>query len=166
MKMYESFVLTTAFKVFKKVLPQIAKKIYSQDKFMKDVEIDVRSTFPISFTLNSGIPEVNIYLKLINKSPYLNCFFDRAKFSLWLSSTHGTQPIIKEGWFLSKEKLQKGESKEIFFQSSLNNFQVNFLKEIQNDKKLSANLNLEIYIQSELYNFKKSISLENKQCVI
>ena len=143
------------------------KLIYREKKFLNDVEIDVRSSNPVSFTLTSQIPTANIYLKIANKSQFLEAIFDRAVFTVWIRSDRGEQPILHQAYIISKTKIKQKKSEEIFCQFDLNERQINFLEKIKESRKLTATLNLEIYIDSSLYHhlFKK-VRLENRPCEI
>lgn len=164
--MIENFIFEGLFKILSHTFPKISKKMYPKDKFRGDIEIDVRSTNPISFSLTSNIPTLNLYIKITNKSPYLDIYFDRAIFSVWIRSKHGYQPVIEEGYFLRKEKIKRRETKELFCQMELKYSQVNFLKKIKEDKEISATLMFDTYIGSMIYQIKKEVNLENKQCKI
>jgi len=145
---------------------KIKQWIYSEKKFVEDIEIDVRSTNPVSFTLTSQIPTANIYLKITNKSQYLEAIFDRAVLSLWLTSEKGTQPVHHEVHIISKQKIEKKKTEEIFCSFDLNEAQIRYLGEIKESKRLSATLYLKIYIGSSLYDLLKEARLENKPCEI
>lgn len=161
---YLEFILSLLF-----IIPiSFTKKLISRErKFLNDVEIDVRSSNPVSFTLTSQIPTANIYLKITNKSQYLEAIFDRAVFSVWIKSDRGEQPILHQAHIMSKTKIKQKKSAEIFCQFDLNQRQISCLEEIKGSRKLTATLYLDIYIDSSLYHhlFKK-VRLENRPCEI
>lgn len=161
--MIKEFILSLLFRL----LPFIRKWIYPEKEFLDDIEVDVRSSNPVSFTLSTQIPVANIWLKITNKSQYLETIFDRAVLSVWIRSDRGEQPILHQAHITSKTKIKKKKSEEIFYQLDLNERQINFLEKIKGSGKLSATLYLEIYIDSSLYHhlFKK-VRLENRPCEI
>lgn len=147
-------------------IEKIKKWIYPEKEFEKDIEIDVRSTNPVSFNINSQIPSSSIYLKITNKSQYLEAIFDRAVLSVWVSSEKGIQPIENEVHIISKQKIGRKRTQEIFCRSDLNEAQIKFLREIKESKRLGSTLYLKIYINSLLYDLLKEVRLENKHCEI
>jgi len=149
-----------------KMLPFMRKYIYPEKELLEDIEIDVRSTNPVSFTINSDIPNASIYLKITNKSQYLEIVFNRAIISVWLSSKKGTQPICHESHIISKQNIGKKRTEEIFCTFDLNEAQIKLLQEIKDSKRLNATLYLKIYIDSLRYHLLKEVRLENKPCEI
>jgi len=147
-------------------IEKIKKWIYPEKEFEQDIDIDVRSTNPVSFNINSQIPSSSIYLKVTNKSQYLEATFDRALLSLWLNSDKGTQPICNELHIICKKKIGRKRTEEIFFRYDLNESQIKNLGEIKESKRLSATLYLKIYMDSLLYDLLKEVRLENKPCEI
>ena len=147
-------------------LPFTKRLIYSQKKFEEDIEIDVRSSNPVSFTLSTEIPTANIYLKIINKSQYLEAIFNRAILSVWIRSNRGYQPILKQAYIISKRKIKQKQSEGIYCEFALNESQTEYLRRIKESKELTATLDLEIYIDSLLYHLLKKVSLEYKPCKI
>lgn len=150
-----------------KLLPYIRRWIYPEKEFLDDIDVDVGSSNPVSFTLTSQIPTANICLEITNKSQYLEAIFDRAVFSVWIRSDRGEQPILHQAYIMSKTTIKKKKSEEIFYRFDLNERQINYLEEIKGSRKLTATLYLEIYIDSPLYHhlFKK-VRLENRPCEI
>jgi len=161
--MIKSLLLRIVFEISKKFVPFISKKIYPEKKIKEHIETDVRSTQPITITLNKEIPEISVYLKVTNKSPYLDVEFDRCEFSLWLKSSRGQQPLTKIS-VMSKELVKKGESKIIYCNEKLTESQVKFVKNIKNINGVTADLqSLNIWFNSSLYPaFVKREDLENK----
>jgi hypothetical protein len=145
---------------------KIKKWIYPKKEFLEDIEVDVRSTNPVSFNINSDIPNSRIYLKITNKSQYLEIVFNRAIISVWLSSKKGTQPICHESHIISKENIGKKKTEEIFCTYDLNEAQIKILQEIKDSKRITSTLYIKIYIDSLMYNFMKEVRLENKPCEI
>lgn len=145
----------------------IRKLVYREKKFLDDIEIDVRSTNPVSFTLSAEIPTANIYLKITNKSQYLEAIIDRAVLSVWVSSERGLRPIHHELHIISKQKIGKKRSEGIFCQVDLNERQISCLEKIKESRRLTATLHLEVYMDSSLHHhlFKK-VTLENRPCEI
>lgn len=160
--MIKEFILSILFKN----LSFVKKLIYPQKKFKDDIEIDVRSSQPITFTLGYRIPTSAIYLKITNKSQYLEAIFDRAILSVWLRHDKGFQPIIKQAPIIFKKSIRQKQSEEIFCEFELNEAQVNYLREIKQSKETTATLDLEFYIDSLLYHFNRKIYLDNKPCKI
>jgi len=165
--MINEVVLTALFKVLNRIFPFLAKKIYSESDFIKHIDVDVRSSNPVEICLNGKIPEVTIYLKITNRSPYLDVEFDRAVFSLWVQNG-GRHSLIKDFWILSPVSIKKGEGKEIFCQKELNKFQVDFVKRIKDSKGVTASLSsFKLWFNSSVYpSAVIETDLENKPCRI
>lgn len=145
----------------------IRKLIYNEKEFLDDIEIDVRSSNPVSFTLNTQIPTANIWLKITNKSQYLEAIFDRAILCVWIYSDDGFQPILHEAHIISKKGIKQKKSEEIFCQVDLNERQISRLEKIKDSKRLQSTLHLEIHINSLVYHHLwKKFSLENRPCKI
>ena len=148
-------------------LTRIRKLIYPEKEFLDDIEIDVRSSNPVSFTLNTQIPTANIWLKITNKSQYVEAIFDRAILSVWINSDDGFQPILHEAHIISKKTIKQKKSEEICCQIDLNERQISRLEKIKESKRLESTLYLEIHIDSSLYHdLWKKFSLENRPCKI
>jgi len=160
---YLEFILSLLFKL---PLSFTKKWIYPENEFSDDIEVDVRSSNPVSFTLSTDIPSSNIYLKITNKSQYLEAVFDRAVLSVWVSSEKGIQPLHNEVHIISKQTIGKKRTQEIFCRFDLNEAQITYLREIKESKRLSATLYLKIYIDSSLYDLLKEVRLENMHCEI
>jgi len=148
-------------------LARIRKLIYGEKEFLDDIEIDVRASNPVSFTLSSEIPTANIYLKITNKSQYIEAIFDRAILTVWVSSKDGCQPILHEAHIISKRTIKKKKSEEVCCQIDLNERQIGRLEKIKESKRLESTLYLEIHIDSSIYHdLWKKFSLENRPCKI
>lgn len=146
----------------------LVKKIYSESKFKKHIDIDVRSSSPINISLTrDSIPAISIYLKITNMSPF-DVRLNRAVFSLWVNSDSGSQPLFNHFWILSLTHIKRGTSEEIFCQKELNKFQVEFAKEIKDSREITANLSpFELWFDSSLYPaMVVKTNLENKPCKI
>jgi len=145
----------------------IRKLIYNEKEFLDDIEIDVRSSNPVSFTLNTQIPTANIWLKITNKSQYLEAIFDRAILSVWINSDDGCQPILHEAHIISKKGIKQKKSEEIFCQVDLNERQISRLEKIKESKRLKSTLYIQVYIDFSLYDrLLKEVKLENRPCEI
>ena len=161
--MIEEFILS----ILLRLLPFTRKWIYSEKEFLDDIEIDVRASNPVSFSLSSQIPTANIYLRITNKSQYIEAIFDRAILSVWIDSDDGCQPILHEVHIISKKTIKQKKSEEIYCQIDLNERQISRLEKIKESKRLESTLHLEIHIDSLLYHHRrKRFSLENRPCKI
>lgn len=118
-------------------LPWLKKKIYPLYWFKKDIEFDVRSNDPVSFYTNSEIPYIDVYLKLTNKSQYLEISLDKALLDIRVRSDKGVDQIIRQGLILC-QRVGKKETKELYWTTELNEYQTNFLK---------GSKTIEIYLQ-------------------
>lgn len=146
---------------------RIRKLIYDEKEFLDDIEIDVRASNPVSFSLGSKIPTAGIYLRITNKSQYLEAIFDRAILGVWIYSDDGFQPIIHEAHIISKKTIKQKKSEEILCQIDLNERQISRLEKIKDSKRLQSTLHVEIHISSSVYHHLwKKFSLENRQCKI
>jgi hypothetical protein len=166
--MINELILTALIKVLNRSSPSLAKKIYSESEFKNHIDIDVRSSSPINIRLNGDIPEITIYLKITNRSPYLDVKLNRAAFSLWMNSDRGSQPLFNHFWILSLTHIKRGTSEEIFCQKELNKFQVEFVEEIKDSREITANLSpFELWFDSSSYPaMVVKTNLENKPCRI
>ena len=146
---------------------RIRKLIYGEKKFLDDIEIDVRASNPVSFSLGSNMPTANIYLRISNKSQYLEAIFDRAILRVWINSDDGQRPILNQMHIISKKTIKQKKSEEVFCQVDLNERQINCLERIKGSKRLESNLYIQVYIDSSIYHhLLKEISLENRPCKI
>ncbi len=165
--MINEIVSSILFKSIGRVFPYLQRKIYSKQEFERDIEIDVRSTNPISFSLNSEIPSANIYLKVDNKSQYLEIILRVSLTSLWLTHDKGSQPIIKEIRNFPEVQIKPKGTQDIFYEVELNESQINYLNKIKGSKELLATLYLKVDVISPLYQIKqKYVVLEDKPCKI
>ncbi|CAG1006078.1 MAG: hypothetical protein MPEBLZ_03227 [Candidatus Methanoperedens nitroreducens] len=146
--------------------PWLRKRIYRKDKFVKDIEFDVRSSNPLTFILNSQIPHATLYLKIINKSQYLEITFDRALLEIWIRSDRGEQPVIYQGKMISRKRIEKKGTAELYWTTELNDYQTKFLKTIKDSRDLSATVTINYDINSDLYEINDQITLGNRQCKI
>ena len=148
-------------------LARIRKLIYGEKEFLDDIEIDVRASNPVSFSLYSEIPTANIYLRITNKSQYLEVIFDRAILSVWINSDDGCQPILHEAHIISKKGIKQKKSEEMHCQIDLNERQISRLEKIKESKRLKSTLYIQVHIVSSLYDrLLKEVKLENRQCEI
>lgn len=164
LKMIKDIVTEVVFKLFGKFWAWLITKIYPKEEFQKDIEVDVRSTNPCVFNVNSEIPTVFLYLKIINKSRF-KITFD-ALFDIWIKSSRGYEPFVHQGTF-HPQKIEKKETKEIYWKKELNEHQTKALKTIKessNDILMTVYVNY--HIHSTIYEINKKISLENKSCKI
>ena len=146
---------------------RIRKWIYSEKEFLDDIELDVRASNPVSFSLSSQIPTANIYLRITNKSQYLEAIFDRAILSVWINSDDGCQPILHEAHIISKKGIKKKKSEEMHCQIDLNERQISRLEKIKESKRLKSTLYIQVYIDSSRYDrLLKEVKLENRACEI
>ena len=161
--MIEEFILS----ILLRLLPFTRKWIYSEKEFLDDIELDVRASNPISFSLSSKIPTANIYLRITNKSQYLEAIFDRAILSVWINSDDGCQPILHEAHIISKKTIKQKKSEEMHCQIDLNERQISRLEKIKESKRLKSTLYIQVYIDSSLYDrLLKEVKLENRACEI
>ena len=146
---------------------RIRKWIYSEKEFLDDIELDVRASNPVSFSLSSQMPTANIYLRITNKSQYLEAIFDRAILSVWINSDDGCQPILHEAHIISKKGIKQKKSEEMHCQIDLNERQISRLEKIKESKRLKSTLYIQVYIDSSLYDrLLKDVKLENRPCEI
>lgn len=146
--------------------PLLRKKIYPKDKFVKDIEFDVRSNNPLTFTLNSDIPHATLYLKIINKSQYLEITFDRALLEIWIRSDRGDQPVIYQGNMMSRQRIGKKGAEGLYWKTELNDYQTKFLKTIKDSRDLSATVTINYDINCDLYEISDQITLRDRPCKI
>ncbi len=148
-------------------LARIRKLIYGEKEFLDDIEIDVRASNPVSFSLSSKIPTANIYLRISNKSQYIEAIFDRAILSVWINSDDGRRPILNQTHIISKKTIKQKKSEEVFCQVDLNERQISCLEGIKGSRRLESTLYIQVYIDSSLYHhLLKEVSLENRPCEI
>ena len=168
MELITGLIPNVLIKVLNRISPYLAKKVYSKSEFKNHIDIDVCSSSPINISLNRGIPEITIYLKITNRSPYLDVKLNRAVFSLWVNSDRGSQPLFNHFWILSLTHIKRGTSEEIFCQKELNKFQVEFVEEIKDSREITANLSpFELWFDSSSYPaMVVKTNLENKPCRI
>ncbi len=146
---------------------RIRKLIYGEKEFLDDIEIDVRASNPVSVTLSSEISTANIYLRITNKSQYLEAIFDRAILSVWINSDDGCQPILHEAHIISKKGIKQKKSEEMHCQIDLNERQISRLEKIKESKRLKSTLYIQVYIDSSVYHhLLKEVRLENRPCEI
>lgn len=164
--MFQDVINEMFFQSIGRFLPWLRRKIYPKDKFVKDIEFDVKSSNPISFYLNSEIPYVALYLKIINKSQYLEMIIENMIFDVWIKSDIGFQPAIRQGKMVSHQRIGKKETKELFWETELNEYQTKFLKTIKDSKELSATVYIKYEIYSDIYEISDDVHLDNKPCKI
>ena len=166
--MLKNFISEVIFNVLslQKIRDWIKKKIYPLDQFQKDLTVDTRSSHPISFILNTDIPTVRIYLKIVNKSQYLNATFDRAVLSSLHVYSNGLRGILGQKSIMPRKTIKKKTEGEIFSSFELNEKQIDILKQINNTHTISANLSLEYYVDSSLHCFSNRVTLESRPCEI
>ncbi|OYT62319.1 hypothetical protein B6V01_004605 [Methanosarcinales archaeon ex4572_44] len=154
--------------ILSKGFPFLPKKLYSESKFKEQIDIDVQSSNPIKISLNGKIPTISIYLKITNRSPYLDVKLDRAVFSVWVRGDSGTFPLIDTFWVLSPKHIKRSESEEIFCQKDLNKFQFDLVKEIKDSKEVTTDLSsFKFWFDSSLYHSMLiETSLKNKPCKV
>lgn len=166
-EMVNELISVASSKILHKAPPYLAKKIYSESEFKKHIDIDVQSSNPINISLNRDIPEISIYLKITNMSPF-DVRLNRAVFSLWINSDSGSQPLFNHFWILSPTDIKIGTSEKIFCQKELNEFQVKFVEKIKDSREVTANLSaFKSWFNSSLYpTMLIEPTLENKPCRI
>ncbi|MCD6547391.1 MAG: hypothetical protein J7K22_02450 [Nanoarchaeota archaeon] len=152
------------FKYSEKILPFITRRLYSLSKLKEHIDIDVRSTNPVSICLNQ-IPKLIIYFKITNKSPYEDIVLYGGEFSIWLKNSGGSQPIGRFN-FAKRKVVKKGSTEEISFSRNLNKFEVTFAKEYFGKKEnINADISTKFYFSSVLYPiFEVEVNLDNKPC--
>lgn len=169
--MINEIVSSILFKSIGRLFPYLQRKIYSKQEFERDIEIYVGSTDPISnhvsFSLNSEIPFANIYLKVDNKSQYLDVMLRISLTSLRLKHDKYSQQIIKEIRNFPEVQIKPKGTGYLCYTVELNESQINYLNKIKDNKELSAEIYLKVDIASSLYQIKeKPFYLENKPCKI
>jgi len=167
-RMIPELILAVLIKILNKGFPSLAKKNYSESEFKEHIDIDVQSSNPIEISLNSELPKITIYLKITNKSPYLDVKLNRAVFSLWVRSDRGTQLLLNNFWILSPTYIKKGKSEEVFCLTELNKFQVDFVKARKDSKEVTASISsFKSWFDSSLYPAMViETNLENRPCKI
>lgn len=154
------------FQSIARIWPWLRIKIYPKDEFKKDIEIDVRSSNPLTFILNCDIPHVALYIEINNKSQYLELTIEKIFFEIWIKSDLGSQPVIYQGKMIAHPRVGKKEMKTLYWTSELNCYQTEFLKARKDSKDLSATLHIDYDINSKIYEITNQIKLENRQCKI
>ncbi len=147
-------------------IPIVNKIVYSETAFKNDITIDVNSSGPIRFNLTSEIPEASIFLKITNKSQYLKAIFDRATIDIWLNGDDGLRFIAKGIPFIEKVEIEKKSDSNIYLGFLLNQPQIQALQNISFKRELKAKLDITYFIQSSIYEFSKTVDLENKPAKI
>ena len=166
--MIKELALNYLMRFINKKLLHLSKKIYPESEFEKHIDIDVRSSHPVNISLTKAIPEITIYLKITNKSPYLDVRLNKAEFSLLLKSDSGLQPLFNQFEITSPTPIKRGTSEEIFCQKELNESQVKLVKEIKESKEVTAELSpFKAWFESSAYpNMIIQTNLEDKCCRI
>ncbi|MBA7508711.1 hypothetical protein ES705_00643 [subsurface metagenome] len=165
--MIKELLLSFFFKIFKKVIPIISRKIYPQKEFIKDIEIRAREQYPAIVVRLYGIPTIDVYLLIKNNSPYINVFLEGGIFSLWIKDDRGLGKLLNQVCINEKLNIKKKETKQIYRAIELKQSQIDYLKNTKASKELTVNIDLIVYIRSLLYNFiKTEVSLKNISCKI
>ncbi len=164
--MYTEIIKETIYKSAGRVLPWLQKKIYPEDEFKKDIEIDVRSVNPLAFCLTCNIPTVTLYLQIRSKSQYLEITIEKLFFDIWIRSDKGNQPVIHQGMMPSHQRIGKKGTEELYWKTELNPHQIEFLKGIKDSKELYATLHIKYTISSKVHEITDAVDLNDRQCRI
>ena len=150
------------------ILPKfILNRIYPPSEREKDIDIDIRSSGdPITFLLNGEIPDLHIYFKITNKSPYLDLNIDRIVFDMQLKSERGHTSLL-HGTFLDKPQIKRKESKNVMAEVELKSSQIKKLEEVKQEQDPPyATIYVKAYFDSNLGQIKKETHLKNNACKI
>ena len=164
--MYEEIIKWIFFHTIGRILPWLRKKIYPKGEFENDIEIDVRGSNPLNFSLNSDIPRVTLYLEISNKSQYIEMIIEKMFFSISINSDKGSQPVIYQGKMIVYQRIGKKETKELYWTTELNHYQTEFLRSIKDSKDLTATFDIDYVINSKIYELTGKINLESRHCKI
>lgn len=162
--MIKDIIKEIMFEYVGRILPWLRKKIYPLKEFDKDIEIDVRRTNPINFSINSENPYLILYLTIKNKSQYLELSFDRGIINLSTENTY--HQIIRDGAIIKKIEINKKGQNQIAYKFNLNEYQVRILKKLKDVKNLRMTFDITCYITSEIYKISKNIQLSGIHGVI
>lgn len=141
-----------------KISSRLLKLIYSQEKLCNDIDIDIKSSNGLSISLNRNIPNVVLYLKILNRSPYVDIEFDRAIVDIWLQQPFITLFLIKKT-FLKR----RAAAQEIHGDSFMHYAQVKYLCNHLNESKSDeyrTTLYIQAYFNSPYGNIEKSQRIE------
>ena len=100
------------------------RRLYPLSRLGEHIELDLRSISPVSINLGNS-PRVNLYLRVTNKSPYIDVELDHLSVEIWDS-----QPFIK---FECNEKrmIFKWQTQNPYCDTFLNEIQRNRLRELR-----------------------------------
>ncbi len=103
------------------IVPAALLRHHFTDQRLADlVEVDVRSTGPVTITNRTAMPELSIYLRATNFSPF-DVTIEQCTVDVWLG-----QPLIKQISLGHPAKISPRTSNQLFLSQTLSENQIAF----------------------------------------
>jgi hypothetical protein len=145
-------------------IPWIRRLIYPEKKFRNDLILHIGKKYPVEFILNSSIPKCRIWLSIINFSQFLDAEVNGVNIkSLSINPDYSLLIFTNKDKML-KEIVCKQSIKELFVEFDLSEKQIEIISNIKPFYNLGADLQVELFIESNLYSLKTSENLNNIPC--
>ncbi len=129
------------------VTPSLLLRLfYSPQKAISQIKVNLKGERPISPSLKSSVPHVDIYLEITNLSN-LDLLLDRMLIDLWVG-----QPVLV-GAILKRVKIpSRSTGQEVFFRSNLSSKQVQQIEPFMSETPPSGSITLSInaYFESKI----------------
>jgi hypothetical protein len=145
-------------------VPYINKRIYSKEKFLKDIQVTSGKPYTIECLLSSDQPDVRIWLQVINLSQYLDVEIDTISINHLAIRTDNYHWILKNKDKKLGKKISRKTVESLFISFELLPNQVEILNSIKQFYNVEAELSAILFVESSLYKEKLNISLESIPC--
>ena len=124
----------------------LLRLFYSPKKVASQVKVNLKGEKPVSPSLNSSVPHVDIYLEITNLSN-LDLVLDRMLIDLWVG-----QPVLV-GTILKRTKIpSRSTGQQVFFRSNLSSKQVQQIEPFMSETPPAGSVTLSInaYLESKV----------------
>ena len=145
-------------------IPWIKKLIYPEKKFRNDLILHIGKKYPVEFILNSSIPQCRIWLSIINLSQFLDAEVKGINVKSLSINADYSHLISTNKSKMLKEIVDRKSIKELFFEFEVSEKQIEIISNIKRFYNLGADLQVELFIESNLYSLKTSENLNNIPC--
>lgn len=145
-------------------VPFINKRIYSKEKFLKDIQVTSGKPYTIECLLNCEQPDIRICLQVINLSQYLDIEIDTITIKQLKIRTDKHYWLLRDKDKKLGKKITRKSVEPLYITFELLPKQVEIITSIKQFYNVEADLYAAVFVESSLYKEKLDICLESIPC--
>lgn len=145
-------------------IPWVNKVIYPKENFVKDIRFSAGNPYSVEFTLCTTIPQVRIWLNVINLSQFLDINLTDINIRHLSINAGGNHCLMTNKDKIVKDEINKKSIGNIYAEFDLSEKHIQVIGRINEPYNLTADLSIDISLESKLYKHTFNETMQNISC--